>query len=65
MSRGIATTLVLAGLERTLPGRGYSNDDRAASGGLPGAGTGITAVAGADLSATGHAITHSATQSTP
>ena len=40
MSRKIATTLVVAGLGLALAGCGYSTGDRAASGGLIGAGTG-------------------------
>jgi osmotically inducible lipoprotein OsmB len=40
MSRGIATTLVLAGLGLALAGCGYSTGDRAVSGGLLGAGAG-------------------------
>jgi hypothetical protein len=48
MSRSIATTLVLAGLGLALAGCGYSTGDRAASGGLlgAGAGAGIAAVTG-------------------
>jgi osmotically inducible lipoprotein OsmB len=48
MSRNIATTLVLASLGCALAGCGYSPGDRAASGGLigAGAGAGIAAVAG-------------------
>jgi len=40
MSRGIAKTLVLVGLGLALAGCGYSTGDRAASGGLLGAGAG-------------------------
>jgi osmotically inducible lipoprotein OsmB len=48
MSRSIATTLVFAGLALVLVGCGYSPGDRAASGGLigAGAGAGIAAVTG-------------------
>ncbi len=48
MSRGVAPTLVVAILGLTLAGRGYSTGDRAASGGLIGAGGGaaIGAVTG-------------------
>ncbi len=48
MSRIIATTLVLSGLGLALAGCGYSTGDRAASGGLLGAGAGaaIGAVTG-------------------
>jgi hypothetical protein len=51
MSRSIATTLVLSGFVLALSGCGYSRGDRAASGGLLGAGAGvaIAAVAGAPL----------------
>lgn len=51
MSRSIATTLVLAGLGLALAGCGYSTGDRAASGGLIGAGAGaaVAAVAGGPL----------------
>lgn len=40
MRRGIATSLVLVGLATGLAGCGYSRGDRAASGGLIGAGGG-------------------------
>jgi osmotically inducible lipoprotein OsmB len=40
MSRGIAKALVLASLGLAMAGCGYSTGDRAASGGLIGAGTG-------------------------
>ena len=40
MSRGIAKTLVLVGFGLALAGCGYSPGDRAASGGLIGAGAG-------------------------
>lgn len=48
MSRNIATALILAGLGFALAGCGYSPGDRAASGGLlgAGAGAGIAAVTG-------------------
>jgi hypothetical protein len=48
MSRSIATTLVVVGLGLALAGCGYSPGDRAASGGLlgAGAGAGIAAVTG-------------------
>lgn len=48
MSRGIATALVMTGLGLALAGCGYSTGDRAASGGLlgAGAGAGIAAVTG-------------------
>jgi osmotically inducible lipoprotein OsmB len=48
MSRSVATTPVLAGLGPALAGCGYSTGDRAASGGLLGAGggAGIAAVTG-------------------
>ncbi|HEY1931848.1 MAG TPA: hypothetical protein VGG99_07550 [Acetobacteraceae bacterium] len=51
MSRNIATTLVLASLGLALAGCGYSPGDRAASGGLLGAGAGVAvaAVAGGPL----------------
>ena len=50
MPRSIATALVLASLGLTLTGCGYSTGDRAASGGLlgAGAGAGIAAVTGGD-----------------
>jgi osmotically inducible lipoprotein OsmB len=48
MSRSIATTLVLAGLGPALANCGYSPGDRAASGGLigAGAGAGVAALTG-------------------
>jgi hypothetical protein len=48
MSRSIATTLVLAGLGLALANCGYSPGDRAASGGLigAGAGAGVAALTG-------------------
>jgi hypothetical protein len=51
MSRTLAATLVLASLGLGLTGCGYSTGDRAASGGLIGAGTGaaVAAVAGGPL----------------
>lgn len=51
MSRNFATWLVLGGLGLALTGCGYSRGDRAASGGLIGAGTGVAvaAVAGGPL----------------
>ncbi|MEJ0018656.1 MAG: YMGG-like glycine zipper-containing protein [Acetobacteraceae bacterium] len=42
MSRVIAAALMLAGLATGLSGCGYSTGDRAASGGLLGAGAGAT-----------------------
>jgi osmotically inducible lipoprotein OsmB len=48
MSRALAKTLILAGLGLALAGCGYSTGDRAASGGLigAGAGAGLGAVTG-------------------
>jgi osmotically inducible lipoprotein OsmB len=46
MSRDIAMTPVLAGQGLALAGCGYRTRDRAASGGLLGAGAGIAAVTG-------------------
>jgi len=50
MSRSIAKALALASLGLTLAGCGYSTGDRAASGGLlgAGAGAGIAVIAGGD-----------------
>lgn len=42
MFRGVAPTIVLVGLGLSLAGCGYSTGDRAASGGLLGAGAGAT-----------------------
>lgn len=48
MFRGTATLLILSGLALVLAGCGYSPGDRAASGGLigAGAGAGVSAIAG-------------------